>query len=210
MKLINFKLERIDKIKNIQEVLIDNVLKKQILDASQLANNILTQAEHKAEELIASAKNKAKEIQEKAYQEGYKKSLQELNSAIKLVKENYHKTLKDTESEIVKLAINIAEKILKEELKLDKNKILHIAKSTIDRFFHLKKAKLLLNKEDFVYFKNNQQAQEIFNIIQDNQVKPGECIIEAEDIKIIVSPKAQLEVIKEEFKKKITNEDKFG
>lgn len=211
----------------IEEIVVEDVPK---VDYSKMAEEIISAAEIKKEEILKEAYEKAKIIEKEAYENAYKQGLENgyedgKNEAIssvlpkakeeaKQIKEEasnlllnchneYNLYLKNKEEDIVRLAINIAEQILKTKITEDET-ISNMLKDTIEQWRDSESIIIKTNPNHFEEIKSNIEKWkynfamqgEIF-VVSDEEVNLGNVILEKSSGKAKIGIDTGLEKIKE-------------
>ena len=137
-------------------------------------------------------------------------SLETLNQAVKERKA----IIKDSEQEILRLAIKVAEQIVRSEVSMHRDVCLNIVAEAIARVSDREQIIVRANREDAEYLKRYKDrlagmldGVKSFSIIEDSNVEPGGCVIETNlgfiDAKISTKIKSI-----EEALKKVSAEEK--
>lgn len=177
-----------------------------IADAEQKALRILNYAKSEAEflryKLRKDALDEAEIIKKTAYQEAYEKGTSEAlekarNEAglireqarmvLKQAEEIRKKTIESLEQDIIHLAVEIAEKILNANLKLDPQVVVDLASESIKMLKERDKVVLLVNPGEAGIYETRKYELEKelspkgeLHIIADNDIEPGGCVVETE------------------------------
>lgn len=148
--------------------------------------------------LIQEAEIEAQKVREDAYREGLSEGKEEglraaQEKAEGLIKDirTYMKRLKDleenlrkeSEREVVKLALAIARKIVSREIKTDPDTITHIVRAALEKIPFSPQIKIRVNPADWEYItKNPLEAGEYeykdIALEPDNAINPGGCYLE--------------------------------
>jgi flagellar assembly protein FliH len=150
------------------------------------------QAESEAAQIIKKARRESAQILDQAKKDGYesgrhdadlkiKEALQTLNQAVGERK----KIIKDAESEILRLALKVAEQIIRSEVSLHRDVSLNIVTEAINRVSDREQVIVRVNREDAEYIKRQKDrlagildGVKSFSVIEDSQIEPGGCIVE--------------------------------
>lgn len=143
------------------------------------------------------------------WQQGYNEALEkfrrefDLLSQFRVAMEDHKKEIiKKAEPEILKLSQYIAEKIVRQKIKLEPNLIISTINFAVKQISSLGKLIIYLNPEDYEYLKSNKE--EIKDIIEsfddvkfleDKRVEKGGCIIETENGNIDTQPSSQFKIV---------------
>ncbi len=184
---------------------------------------LLGPVQEKAHQIIADAEEKADEIKKEAEKEGYKMGVEEgkreglsevssrleealetLNSAIKERK----KIIKDAESEILRLALKVAEQIIRSEVSLHRDVCLNIVSEAISRVSDREQIIVKVNRDDLDTIKKYKDriaslvdGVKSLSILEDSSVEPGGCVIESNLGFVDARIGTKLKAIEEAFKK---------
>lgn len=152
----------------------------------------LPRARSETQKLIEQAHSEADSIREEAREEGrlagreesasrIEESLATLNEAVKERK----KIVKDAEGEILRLALKIAEQIIRSEVSLHRDVTLNIVSEAISRVSDREQIIVRVNREDAEYIKRYKDrlsgmldGVKSFSVIEDANIEPGGCVIE--------------------------------
>jgi len=160
------------------------------------AEKVCDDVESKAATVLEEALQKAEEIKEEAfkrgYDEGFNKADEEATKLIDTLKaivsramEEKEEIIKGAEPETIKLAVEIAERIINEEIKVNPEVIRNVAKRAIRLTVEREQLVIRLNPLDLEVIKKYREelissADGIKNmeIVGDQRIKRGGCVIE--------------------------------
>lgn len=203
--------------------------KEIILNGEQKAREIIENAQQQAQELIEEAKNEAlarvDEITQQAHQEGFEAGrqegleniTQELSDKILAVNnfaqsnfEIKNNIIKSAHLDIIKLVIEIAQKVCSKLLELDSNILKEITENAIQT---------LKDKEDITIIVNPEMAEKIYaiseelrekipqlssiKIVEDASVSPDGTIVESPLSRVDSRIKSQINEIAEKLLAKL-------
>ena len=175
----------------------------------------ITKVKSEAQKIIEQAYAEAERIREEAREEGrqagreeasaqIEEALATLNEAIKERK----KIIKDAENEILRLALRVAEQIIRSEVSLHRDVCLNIVAEAISRVSDREQIIVKVNREDAEYLKRYKDrlagmldGVKSFSIIEDANVEPGGCLIETNLGFIDARISTKLKAIEEALKK---------
>jgi type III secretion protein L len=106
-------------------------LKREVHTAHEQAETVLAEARQKAAELVKSAKEEAETRREAARQEGYAAGLGEWNKCLTAAVTARDEFIEKNEAAVVQLAIQIARKIIGDELRLAPDQVVSIAREAL-------------------------------------------------------------------------------
>lgn len=189
--------------------------------ASKEAEDILKKATQEAKAVISSATFKVKQLeteaQEKGYQDGLAQGIQNVQkrfySEIGKIQEIKNEILQEKEAlyqqfekDLVNLAIDVAKKIIYNNLDTDDDVLIRIVESTLEKVQGTAKAQLCVSKQDFSKltelrsnFLSKLKNLEDIEIIQHDYLEPGSCIIHTESGIIDGSLDTRIEKIETTF-----------
>jgi len=169
-------------------------------NARKEAEKIINEARLKAESILNSANATvaamAKEAEEKAREEGFKNGealawkqyqglINEAEELKRAAKEIHDSTIAGLESEIVEIIIQTAKKIVGTELTQNKDVVLGLIRNAISAASLADKICIHVSDEEYDYVVNNKERLlegikgiRDFEIIRDNSLKKGECIVD--------------------------------
>jgi len=152
----------------------------------------VSKVKSEAQRMIERAHSEAERIREEAREEGRQEGREEsasrieeamatLNQAVKERK----KIIKDSESEILRLSLKVAEQIIRSEVSLHRDVCLNIVSEAIGRVSDREQIIVRVNREDAEYLKRYKErlagmldGVKSFSIIEDSNIEPGGCVIE--------------------------------
>jgi flagellar biosynthesis/type III secretory pathway protein FliH len=146
------------------------------------AETILAQAKAEAQTIVDEARKQASTIVQKAKDETHAAAI----ATILRAKELAMNELAEQESALARLAIQIAEKIIGEQLKSNPEMVVSVVKECVKRYAHRKQIILRIHPVDLPFITqalpNIQQLvrTEIFTPRADPTIERGGCILETE------------------------------
>ena len=182
------------------------VIESEVFDASRKAREIVQEAQEKSEAILNESRAQAdaalKNAQEQGYQAGYEQGLQEYQHAIIQVNRQYEDILSQAESQLVKLSVGIAKKIVDEELKVNPEVIIDIVRNAL----------LPMNRKRSITLRVNPKDREILEthrkeflenmlygghiiLMSDGDISQGGCVIETEHGSVDARLETQLGVL---------------
>lgn len=189
----------------------------------ELEEKIILEAKSKGEqlvqELISEAQNKAQEILKKAFEEGFQ---QGINQAYQQVQQEYHRKIqelqeeinkvinirknlfKEMEKEFIDFVFLVAEKVINKKVQEEPNVVISSLKELLTKVERSKTLTIWVNPQELEEVRNHKQQLtymledvENINIIPDERIEIGGCIIETNFGKIDSRISTKLEVLKE-------------
>jgi flagellar assembly protein FliH len=149
-------------------------------------------AKTEAQKILDAALSEADGIREEAREAGREEGRAESSARIEEAMETVNqavkerkKIIKDSESEILRLAIKVAEQIIRSEVSMHRDVCLNIVAEAISRVSDREQIIVRVNREDAEYLKRYKDrlagmldGVKSFSIIEDANVEPGGCVIE--------------------------------
>ncbi len=177
------------------------LLKRSVIEANDEARQIVEKAETYADELRLDVETEAELLRENAYQEGKGKALLEMTKILIDSREIRDKTLSETEQDILRLAVKLAEKIIGREIKTDKATVVDIVANALRNAKRQDKLTIRVSQKDystvqekFVELSQSSRTSYV-DIVPDPRVTLGGCIIESEVGTIDARLETQLRVL---------------
>lgn len=170
------------------------------------------------EDILAEANEKVIEISEEARKEGYESGLGEgrkqyenLIREAEAIKENakaeYQEILTGIEQDAVHMILEIAKKVIGEEVRLNKENLLNLVKEAFERCANRDMIILKVSSEDFDYLNENKEnllclVEGIgeLELKKDFSLKSGACVVETSFGNLDAGVQTKLRKIEEAFK----------
>jgi flagellar assembly protein FliH len=198
-----------DELKSIEARIEEK--KGDLLALEQLNIDLKASAEKEVRQMISDAEKQAVEIKalkekegyetgfDKGYYEGLTKGKSEmdskysgvvatLQSIAKGAVSEKHKIINNTEEDIVNLSIDIARKVVDQELKVSKDIVVNFVKEAIKMLEKKEKITIYTNPADLELIKSHREdfialtdINEALHILPDDMLEPGECRLESEN-----------------------------
>ncbi|HOX28143.1 MAG TPA: FliH/SctL family protein [bacterium] len=164
----------------------------------------------------------------KGYDDGYSKGkttgLQETENALKMINEvieqlkGYHsQILADSQKDVVKMAISVAEKVLHKEIMTDPNTVLSVVKNAISKVSFKKQFVVMVNPLDIEVLKAG--AEQIRAMLSNCEslkfkpspnIEPGGCMVQTESGTVDAQIDRQFTEIKDNVLNAMEKEDQVG
>jgi type III secretion protein L len=178
------------------------VLKGDVVQALSAAERIVEESRERAREIVEKAQAEQAAIREQSSREGYEDGLRQLNEVIADAKRKYGKILEGAETELLRLSLKIAERIVGKALELDRGILLDIIHKAIQSLKYQKEIRIRIHPEDVAYLKDQKmqlyamlgESKEI-EVVEDPLVGRGGCIIDTEIGTIDARLETQLKVM---------------
>ncbi len=180
---------------------------------------MVTYARSEAEEIIRKAMDEAEAIKDQARESGLEeaKRLAEENASDK-VKEaletvnqavnERRKIIKDAEAEVLRMALKVAEQIIRSEVSLHRDVSLNIVSDAISRVSDREQIIIRVNREDIDNMKKYKDrigsvvdGIKSLSIVEDSTVEPGGCVIETNLGYVDARISTKIAAIEEAFRK---------
>ncbi|HTY12837.1 MAG TPA: FliH/SctL family protein [Candidatus Omnitrophota bacterium] len=179
------------------------------------------EADSEARQIIERANHEARAIVEKAKQDGYEAGRAEADQKIKEALETLNqavierkKIVKDAEAEILRLALKVAEQIIRSEVSLHRDVSMNIVTEAINRISDREQVIVRANREDAEYIKHYKDrlsgildGVKSFSVIEDSTIEPGGCIVETNLGYVDARISTKLKAIEEALEKVRTSEE---
>lgn len=193
-----------------------------IAKAREDAEMILRESEYEAARILENASREAAErvqaIEEEAWQRGYAEGseaaqrqyemlLQEAENCCATAQVEHDRMLACMEAEMVSLVLEVAKKVIGQEMAVNQENLLYLVKQAIGKCSVRNGITLKVSKEDYPYLSENKDrlmsmvegAGEI-EIKQDFSLKAGACIVETPFGNVDAGVETKIRNIEEAFK----------
>jgi len=152
----------------------------------------ISRVKSEAQKIIEKAAAEAESIKEQAREEGNRAGREEASSRIEEALSTLNqavlerkKIIRDSEGEILRLSLKIAEQIIRSEVSLHRDVSLNIVSEAIGRVSDREQIIVRVNREDAEYLKRFKDrlagmldGVKSFSIIEDTNIEPGGCVVE--------------------------------
>lgn len=162
------------------------VIKNQIITAQNEAERIRHEAEQYAIRIKNEAQNNAKNLQIESYQEGKEKALQEIVQHLIEAREIREKVWRDTEKDLLRLAVRLAEKIIGREIDKNQETIVDIVANAVQNARQQEKLTIRVNPKDLPLIEKqldriiSGSKLKFIDFAADPRVSDGGCLLESE------------------------------
>lgn len=162
------------------------VIKNQIIKARLEAENIIAEAEQYAQNLRQQTEIESDLKLQEAFQKGTDDALFEFEKNLLEVREIRDKVWRETEKDVLKLAVRLAEKIVGREIAEDNKAIVDIVSTALQNARQKERITIRVNPSDMsTVQKNNEQFKstaqtKYLDYVADPRVEVGGCLIESE------------------------------
>lgn len=183
------------------------------------ADRIVANAEMRAREIVEAAQDEINAMREEAHQVGIEEgkregmeqatsqfadSMDTLNQAVIARR----KIIKDAESEVLRLALKVAEQIIKSEVSLHRDVCLNIVSEAISRISDREQIIIRVNRDDVEQVKKYKEriaglvdGVRSLTVLEDAHVEPGGCVIETNLGYVDARISTKIKAIDEAFRK---------
>ncbi|MER3402643.1 MAG: hypothetical protein C4336_08375 [Armatimonadota bacterium] len=181
----------------------------------------LTAFTRKANEIVRSAYAQAEQIHQQAYQQGYTAGMQEatttaqnalqlqienlrqeVNQFLQQLQHEFDTYIQSTEAHMVELVMEIARKVIREELRVHPDHVVAIVRDALRRIKGVGTVRVVVHPADLERVRQNRihlltvlEGVERLEIVEDRRVEAGSCRIETEQGTYDARLSTQLELI---------------
>ena len=199
------ELELLEKIGSREE----NLQGDELVDyAKNEAEQILKKAMQEAEAIKEHAKESGLEDAHRAAEESASEKVKEALEILNQAAIERKKIIKDAESEILRLALKVAEQIVKSEVSLHRDVSLNIVSDAISRVSDREQVIIRVNRDDVENIKKYKDrissvvdGIKSLSIIEDAAVEQGGCVIETNLGYVDARISTKIAAIEEAFRK---------
>lgn len=207
-------------------------LEEMLDDAKKQADELLVTAQEEYDRVVKDAYNNALEIMENAknegysegyktgYDEGYKEGygasevlVDEANELKNAAIAHYEQIIHDSEGDIIQLILDISRKILLKELEEDDEIVFNLVKAGLARITQTEMLKIRVSESDYINLVSMKKRilplldkVEDIQIIQDDGMVKGDCLIETDSGNIDSGVGTQLDFIRTTFEELLKSE----
>lgn len=192
------------------------IIKNQIVNARSEAAQILAEAESFAAATRLEAEEAAKNLREEAFREGQEAALAEFEQKLLEVRELRERVWRETEQDLLRLSVRLAEKILGREIKKDDKAIAGIVATALQNARQQEKLTVRVNPTDLPTVEKEignlapTGRARFLDFIADPRVSSGGCLIESEVGTIDAQLETQLRVLERALVSQSEGENNFG
>ncbi len=168
--------------------------------AARIIAEAREQAEEKIQEGYAEGMRRGQETGDAKYAEAIAQSAQALQSAAEEMRAAREQFIESLEGQLVLLAQAMAERILRREARTDADLVRSTARAALEHLVERERVVIRLNPDDSralhekgVTLLNEFDAIKEFEVVADDAVGPGGCIVETESVEIDARLDTQLE-----------------
>jgi type III secretion protein L len=182
-------------------IITPKIVKNQILAARAEAAQILEEAEAFAAEIRREALEETSILRERAYREGMEKSLAEFEQNLLEALEIRERVWRETERDLLRLAVRLAEKIIGREIETDKKTLNEMVAAALQNARQQEKLTVRVNPSDLSLIEEEREKflpstrARFIDFVADPRVSSGGCLIESEVGTIDARLETQLRVL---------------
>lgn len=211
---LNGGASKIIKRKNqkMLSVAFGSLVKHQILSAEENARAILRRAVEKSENLIAAAETEAGNIRAEAYRAGREEAENELLGDLLAIKEERAQILSTVESEILRLSVKLAEKIIGREVRHDESARVEIVLNALRQARQQEMLTVRVSANDLPLLEQIREKidragrAQYVDFVADQAVLQGGCIIESQSGTIDARLETQLRILESALLARVSND----
>ena len=177
------------------------IVKNQIVSARIEAAGIIEEAEEFAAEIRREAQSEAEHLRAEAYREGTENAVTEFERNLIETREIREKVWRETEKDLLRLSVRLAEKIVGREIEKDDKTVIEIISTALQNARQQEKLTVRVNPKDLPIIekqtKNFSSGGRIqfIDFVADPRVATNGCLIESEVGTIDARLETQLRVL---------------
>jgi type III secretion protein L len=163
------------------------IVKGETYDATIEAAQIVDAARAQARRILETAEQERQTVIEAARREGYDLGLQQWNAAVAEVNAARDRYVTESEPELIRLAVRIAQKIIGEELRTNPEAIVSVARQCLQGLGRERSLTMRVSPGDVDLVRRRigllREAagfHRSIEVVADPAVSPGGCIVESE------------------------------
>ena len=178
------------------------LVKREVLDRVQHAQQALDAALAEADQIVERAKAQAQQLLKEAHQQGIEQGQRESLEHLGRARAEYDRLLLAQEQDMLDLALGIAQRVIHRAVALDPSVIRDVVAQTLEQVRHKRQILVLLNPEDLRRLEPDRAALQgvvegaTLYLDEDPQISPGGCVIETESGRIDARLEVQLAAIR--------------
>ena len=177
------------------------VVKRAVVEARAEARRLVTEAESEAKRVREEAESEARELRERAFAEGREAALAELTELILEARARKDSALAESERDLLRLAVKLAEKIIGREVERDSSALADIVANALRHARHNETFTVRVNPADLPVVEAYRTRLDpagrarFLDVVADPAVGHGGCVIETESGTIDAQLDTQLRVL---------------
>ena len=190
------------------------IVKNQIVSAQREAARILEEAEGFADEIRREAQTEAENLKAEAYREGTENALTEFERHLIEAREIREKVWRETEKDLLRLAVRLAERIVGREIEKDDRTIIEIISTALQNARQQEKLTVRVNPKDLATIEKETEKFssgriQFIDFVADPRVASNGCLIESEVGTIDARLETQLRVLERALLSQSEGENAF-
>jgi type III secretion protein L len=188
------------KIASVNDGAKQKVVKNQVIAARREAARILEEAEEFANAVRLEAQTEAENLKSRAYREGTEDALAEFESNLIESREIREKVWRETEKDLLRLAVRLAERIVGREIERDDKTVTEIVSTALQNARQQEKLTVRVNPKDLPAMEREAERFSsgrirFIDFVADPRVESTGCLIESEVGTIDARLETQLRVL---------------
>ncbi len=192
----------------VEQQKVQEKAKKILEEAGQKADAIIQEAEQKAKEMGKIAEQKQRETEAKA-----KESQEKAKELLGTVSKAKEKIMAQTESEIVRLSLNMAEAVIYKKVELDPRALLSIVQEAVRMINHEEKMTVQVHPSRLETIKENKDQlahllseESTIRFLPDKNLAEGDCVVQGQYARVESYLKERVGQAVTLLQREITNE----
>ena len=169
---------------------------RQLRTDGRFGNDALAKARSKGEIIVQTAQSEAQSVRDQAYEQGYaagmasaaeqaRELIERLENDISEVDAERAELVDSAESDVLKLCVDVAEKLVRREIKTDPRLVLRTIKSCLRRVKDRNEVCVRVSPQELEQVKAHREellaateGVRGLSIVDDRRVSPGGCVVE--------------------------------
>ena len=180
------------------------VVEAEVYDAHQRAREILEQAERQASQILEGATAQRDDFVAKAREAGRQEGLAQTTEIVLRARRAHQALLQGAEQDILRLSLQVAEKILGRSLEQNRELMLSIVAQAIETVRYQRELVVRVNPDDAELLRSSRrQLMDLIGrtkeiaVREDPEVERGGCVIETEHGTVDAQLRTQLQVLEQ-------------
>ncbi len=179
----------------------ERLLKRRAVEAKAEAERILEEARSEAAAVVEDARREADAVRRKAYCDGRERALVEYSELTQQARLRLAEVTSELESDLAELVADCARDVLRSELLLRPDIILTTVRNALTKLVQGQRAVLHVHPRDAERLEREPRAwtehlDEAVELVRDDSVEPGGCLVRTELGRIDARLDVQLQVLR--------------
>ena len=198
--------EEEDDIVEIATAQADTIIKEAKEEAQAILNSANEQAEKQVREATQKAKEEGYNHGEALAQKHYQELIKEAADLKQEAKTIYESTVSGLEDDMVEIITSVVRRVVGTELTQNKDVILGLIRSAVSGSTHIGKISIHVCQDDYAYVVENSdkifegfKGVRDYEVVKDNSLKKGECIVDTGFGTVDSSIETQLQSVERMF-----------